>query len=97
MNLIQTAEGLKRKSEVPKEEGLLPLDGPQTWAATWWLHLQARPCPADFQLASPYNHVGQFLPFLSRLSLYEIPRSELIWSGIRDDEIEFKSQLMAPL
>lgn len=79
VGLTQLVGGFKRKkTEVLREEGILPIRQPLDKTATstlpWVSSLLA--IPADMRLASPHNYVNQFLNtslsvFLS-LSIYII-------------------------
>jgi len=45
MGLIQSVNGLKKKTEVPEQEGTLPADNVDgtaalPWVSTWWPTLQ---------------------------------------------------------
>lgn len=45
MGLIQSVNGLKKKTEIPEEEGTLPADNVDgsaalPWVSTWWATLQ---------------------------------------------------------
>ena len=68
VGLIQSVEGLKRKTDILWGRGNSARRLPVTSALSWVSSLPA--CPADFGLTSLYNHVNQFFKIPSYPSIY---------------------------